>query len=79
MGEGLAVFFDIGDTLASPVIEAGHLSRLEVYPFVPDVLTRLRAAGGDDVAVAVGLISNTGDATAAMMNELLAESSLHRS
>jgi FMN phosphatase YigB (HAD superfamily) len=76
MSEGLAVFFDIGDTLASPVIEGGHLSRLDVYPFVPEVLTRLRAAGGNDVAVAMGLISNTGDMTAAMMNELLAECGL---
>ena len=76
MGEGLAVFFDIGDTLASPVVEGGRLARLDVYPFVPEVLTRLRAAGGDDVAVAVGLISNTGDATAAMMNDLLAECGL---
>ncbi len=40
------------------------------------MLTRLRAAGGDDIAVAVGLISNTGDMTAAMMNELLAECGL---
>jgi FMN phosphatase YigB (HAD superfamily) len=76
MGEGLAVFFDIGDTLASPVVEGGQLSRLDVYAFVPEVLTRLRAAGGNDVAVAVGLISNTGDMTAATMNELLAESGL---
>jgi len=76
MGEGRAVFFDIGDTLAAPVVEGGRLSRLEVYPFVPDVLARLRAAGGNDVPVALGLISNTGDATAAMMNDLLAESGL---
>ena len=76
MSEGLAVFFDIGDTLASPVVEDGRLSRLEVYPFIPEVLTRLRAAGGDDVAVALGLISNTGDLSAAMMNEMLAECGL---
>ncbi len=76
MGEDLAVFFDIGDTLASPVIEQGRIARLEAYPFVADVLTRLRAARADHVTVRVGLISNTGDATAATMNELLAESGL---
>lgn len=76
MAEDRAVFFDIGDTLASPVFEAGLVARLAVYPFVPDVMARLRAAGGDDVEVAVGLISNTGDATAAMMNDLLSESGL---
>jgi hypothetical protein len=43
MDEGLAVFFDIGDTLASAVVEGGRLSRLDVYRFVPDVLARLRA------------------------------------
>lgn len=42
MSEGLVVFFDIGDTLASPILGAGRLSRLEVYRFVPDVLARLR-------------------------------------
>ena len=76
MGEDLAVFFDIGDTLASPVVEAGELTALDVYPFVPDVLTRLRAAGGDHTAVKVGLLSNTGDATAAAMDDLLAGAGL---
>ena len=76
MGEGLAVFFDIGDTLASPVIKQGRIARLEAYPFVPDVLTRLRAVRADHAPVGVGLISNTGDATAATMNDLLAESGL---
>ena len=61
MAENRAVFFDVGETLANPVFEAGLLARLAVYPFVADVMTRLRAAGGDDVEVAVGLISNTGD------------------
>ena len=76
MSEELAVFFDIGDTLAGAVIEQGHIARLEAYPFVTDVLTRLRAARADHVTVRVGLISNTGDATAATMNGLLAESGL---
>jgi FMN phosphatase YigB (HAD superfamily) len=76
MGEGLAVFFDIGDTLASPVVVGGHISRLEVYPFVPNVLDRLRAAGDDQIPVSLGLISNTGDATATTMNNLLADAEL---
>lgn len=72
MGEGLAVFFDIGDTLASPVFEQGRLARLEAYPFVDDVLTRLRTAPADHAPVGVGLISNTpADATAVTMNDLL--------
>jgi FMN phosphatase YigB (HAD superfamily) len=76
MHQGLAIFFDIGDTLASPVVVGGELSGLEVYPFVPDVMARFRASGGDQLSVALGLISNTGDATAEMMNDLLAESGL---
>jgi hypothetical protein len=75
MDEGLAVFFDIGDTLASAVVESGHLSRLDVYRFVPDVLARLRAGGGG-VSVSLGLISNTGDETAARMNQVLADAGL---
>jgi len=75
MDGGLAVFFDIGDTLASAVVVDGRLSRLDVYRFIPDVLTRLRAGGGG-VSASVGLISNTGGETAASMNRVLADAGL---
>src|SRR3954464_4437777 len=75
MGLRLVTFFDIGDTLASAVLDGGRLSRLEVYPFVPEVLPRLRA-GGEGVSVPLGLISNTGDETAARMSQVLAEAGL---
>jgi FMN phosphatase YigB (HAD superfamily) len=76
MSEGIAVFFDLGDTLASPRIADGHLSGLDVYPFVPEVLARFRTAGGDGVPIALGVISNTGNETAAALNNVLAESGL---
>lgn len=75
MGDAVAVFFDIGDTLASAVIESGHLARIEPYPFVPDVLKRLRAAG-DGSSVAVGLISNTGHELAERLTAVLADAGL---
>ena len=75
MDESLAVFFDIGDTLASAVVAGGHLSRLDVYRFVTDVLARLRAGGGG-VSVSLGLISNTGEETAERMNQVLADAGL---
>jgi len=75
MDGGLAVFFDIGDTLASAVAVGGHLSRLDVYRFIPDVLARLRAGGGG-VSVSIGLISNTRGETAASMNRVLADAGL---
>jgi hypothetical protein len=56
VGTRLVAFFYIGDTLASAVLDGGHLSRLEVYPFVPEVLARLRA-GGEGFSVSLGLIS----------------------
>ncbi len=74
MTDGLAVFFDIRETLASPHITRGHLAGLDVYPFVPEVLARMRAAGGDEIAVALGLLSNTGNETAASLNDLLDKS-----
>ena len=45
-GQRMAVFFDIGDTLASPVVAGGRLTALDVYPRVPEVLDRLAAHGG---------------------------------
>lgn len=76
MSHDVAVFFDIGDTLASPVIIDGQVVRLGVYPFVSEVLVALRASGTDHKSVALGVISNTGNASAAMMNELMETSGL---
>jgi FMN phosphatase YigB (HAD superfamily) len=76
MAQGLAVFFDIGDTLASPRVAGAHLSGLDVYPFVPEILARLRMTGGQEVPIALGLISNTGNETAAALNDVLAKSGL---
>lgn len=76
MKTDMAVFFDLGDTLASPVVENGAIAGLVLYPFVPEVLRRLRAVGDDHMTVRVGLMSNTGTATAAAMSELLAGAGL---
>jgi FMN phosphatase YigB (HAD superfamily) len=76
VSEGIAVFFDIGDTLASPRIADGHLSGLAVYPFVPEVLARLRTTGGAEFWIALGVISNTGSETAAVLNDVFAECGL---
>jgi FMN phosphatase YigB (HAD superfamily) len=76
MSDGLAVFFDIGDTLASPRVVEGRLTGLDVYPFVPELLTRLAAVAPGKPTVTLGLISNTGDETAASMQQLLVESGL---
>ena len=43
---------------------SGQLSGLDVYPFVPEILARLRMVGGGQVSIALGLISNTGNETA---------------
>jgi hypothetical protein len=56
------VFFDIGDTLASPILSGTppQLTGLEVYPYIPGVLDELTAAG-----VRLGLISHIGPVTPA--------------
>jgi FMN phosphatase YigB (HAD superfamily) len=76
MSEDVAVFFDIGDTLASAIVDAGHLVRLEPLPFVPELLVRLGVAGGDAASVSVGLMSNTGNETQDAMTALLTEAGL---
>ncbi|MFC9918419.1 hypothetical protein [Agromyces binzhouensis] len=76
MVQGIAVFFDIGDTLASPIVEHGRLVALAMYPLVPDALGSARIAGGGDLEVAIGLISNTGDETFGTMMNVLATSGL---
>lgn len=75
MGKNVFVFFDIGDTLASPASSpAGRVERLDVYPFVTDVLRRLNDASGQYGArIKLGLISNTAGETAASMRGLLAD------
>jgi hypothetical protein len=52
----IAVFFDIGATLASPVLSADRtrLIALNVYPFVPEILGALRQQG-----VRLEVLSNT--------------------
>ena len=52
------VFFDLGDTLGTAVMSATSPARLEAFnafPFVPDLLQRLR-----DRELHLGIISNTG-------------------
>jgi FMN phosphatase YigB (HAD superfamily) len=76
MTEDVVVFFDIGDTLAGAVADPGGAVRLDVFPFVPEVLSRLRGAGGMHGSPRLGLMSNTGDLTGAAMNALLADAGL---
>lgn len=65
------IFFDIGDTLAAPRLSAdGHLAALEPFPFVLDVLGRLKPR------CPLGLISNTGAETLESIKSVLAECGL---
>jgi len=73
MNDAIAVFFDIGETLASAIVRSGHLVRLERYPFVPDVLERLRSG---EAGVSVGLISNTGHESAERLAAVLSDAGL---
>jgi FMN phosphatase YigB (HAD superfamily) len=55
-GQLKAIFFDIGNVLASPVLSADHttLVGLSVYPFVPEVLDAVTKQ-----QTRLGIISNT--------------------
>lgn len=75
-GQPKAVFFDIGDTLASPVLSPNRrsLAGLRVYPFVPEILQAL-----GHQTVPLGLISNTApDDTMQTMQAILKQVGLLR-
>ena len=69
---GTAVFFDIGDTLASVRLSPdGRIARLAVYPYVPEVLTALRDRGAR-----LGIISDRGAIPAEEVDRALEEAGL---
>jgi FMN phosphatase YigB (HAD superfamily) len=75
-GQAKAVFFDIGNVLASPVVSSNHtaLVGLSVYPFVPEVLDAL----GKQQAQ-LGIVSNTASSdTTETMKAVLEKAGLLR-
>src|SRR5262245_52475740 len=75
--KSLAVFFDIGDTLAVPSPTAQGVLKLTALPFIPEVLKSIRKkwgqAGG---GIRLGLMSNTGNETRDTMLKLLTDAGL---
>jgi FMN phosphatase YigB (HAD superfamily) len=78
MPDAIVLLFDIGDTLAVPVLTAaGALEKLVVFPFVTVVLAKLKATTGPGgAAVRLGIISNTGDETLGSMKTVLSDAGL---
>jgi FMN phosphatase YigB (HAD superfamily) len=73
----IVVFFDLGDTLVIPrQSDDGSLLSLNVLPFVPDVLQKLKLTKFNEVKLRLGVISNTGKETLAWMNSVMAEAGL---
>lgn len=69
-----AIFFDIGETLASAKFSSTpphRLQRFDVFSFVPDVLKKLKEDG-----FKLGIISNTGNETSDDVNAALGESGI---
>ena len=74
---GMAVFYDLGDTLVIPVLADGNvLQALTVLPLVPEALTRMRAMATATTPIQLGVISNTGDEKPERMRQLLVQSGL---
>lgn len=65
------VFFDIGNTLAEPVIRNEHLVGLRVFPEARDALTALQ-----DRRFPLGIISNAGNELPETVNRVLSECGL---
>ena len=74
----VVVFFDLGDTLVIPRLsDDGSLSGLEVLPFVPEVLARLKHTKTNNAPLRLGVISNTGTETLSKMCSIVAEAGLY--
>jgi extracellular elastinolytic metalloproteinase len=67
------IFFDLGDTLGQAVLSPlpAHLLEFNVFPFVGDLLTRLRGEG-----LRLGIISNTGSDSGAQVDSVLARAGI---
>ena len=73
----IVVFFDLGDTLVIPRLsEDGSLLGLNVLPFVPDVLAKLKRTKTNDAVLRLGVISNTKTETPSEMRLGMAEAGL---
>ncbi len=73
----IVVFFDLGDTLViAQQSDDDSLLSLNVLPFVPDVLQKLKRTKVYEVELRLGVISNTGKETLARMRSVMAEARL---
>ncbi len=66
MEEIKVIFFDLGDTLGTAIVEHGVLSKFIPFDFAIPVLRNLKTKG-----MRLGVISNTGNETRAHMDEVL--------
>ncbi|MGX1008012.1 hypothetical protein AB7M74_001872 [Bradyrhizobium japonicum] len=76
MGNEIAVlFFDLGDTLGSPILTPPpmHLTGFNVFPFVLPILDDIRRRG-----LRIGVISNSGDDEGEKINHVLETADLLR-
>jgi FMN phosphatase YigB (HAD superfamily) len=67
------IFFDLGDTLGTPVLSSPpiHLAGFNVFDFVPSLLAGLRSQGQR-----LGILSNTGDDPGALVDQVLADTGI---
>jgi FMN phosphatase YigB (HAD superfamily) len=72
----VVVLFDLGDTLVIPRLAAGSLQGLDVLPFIPEILTRLKGMKVDGAPLRLGVISNTGDESKEKLLSMLTEAKL---
>src|SRR5262249_10528527 len=67
----VVVFFDLGDTLVVRQSDSNAPLALNVLPFVPEILKKLKHTQVDGAPLRLGVISNTGTETADTMHAVL--------